>query len=172
MAIDAQTAAVVSAIAAAISAFAALLSLLVAFGAVYLQAKAGKPSVRVRVSASSLATPGIGLSTPVLDISAQNKGPVPVKIVSVGFDVDGGRTAPILDPREITGAQALPRRLEPGEAVSIVFSFPEVARIDAEAHVRGVFVSTAIGGRYTAGLKRRWMRGWARRAAVGWDHKP
>lgn len=167
MQIDAQTAAGIAAIAAAISALAALVSLFVALGTLYVQAQSGKPRVRVKVTAAMLA--GERLGAPVLNITAQNRGLVPVIIDSSGFDVSGGRTVPILNAREMTGRQAVPRQLQPGEAVSIVFDFLELARIDAEASVRGAFVTTAAGGRFRTRIKRSFIRSWAGHAAT-WDH--
>jgi Flp pilus assembly protein CpaB len=169
MTMDAQSAAVVAAIAAAISAFSALVGLLVALAALRMQSQAGKPRVRVVVKATMLAS-GPRLGAPFVDVTAQNRGPVPVTITSVGFDLAAkGSTAPIFDPHTITGGRALPRPLQPGEAVSIVFDFLELARLDASNHVRGAFVDTAAGDRYTGRVKRGFIRSWARHAAE-WDH--
>jgi archaellum component FlaF (FlaF/FlaG flagellin family) len=136
MVLDAQTAAVIASIAAVVNAVAALVSLLVALGALYVQSQAGKPRVHVKATAAMVAAATLG--PPRLSIEAQYRGLTPVTITSAGFDLSGGRTAPILNPREITGAQAIPRPLQPGEAVSIVFDFVELATIDREASVRGV----------------------------------
>lgn len=162
MSIDATTAA---AIAAAVSAVAALVSLLVAVVAVYLQAQSAKPKVHVAVSAAMAA--GASLARPVVQITAQNRGVVSVVVDSVGFDLSRGQTAPLVNPHSITGARVIPGPLQPGEAVSVVFGFAELAHMDAEARVRGAFVTTAAGGGYTRRMKRSWIQSWARRAA-GW----
>ncbi len=137
--------------------------------ALYVQSQAGKPKVRVVVKAAMDAS-GPRLGAPFVDITAQNRGPVPVTISSVGFDLAArGSTAPIVDARTITGERALPRPLQPGEAVSIVFDFLELARLDATNHVRAAFVHTAAGDRYTGRVKRSFIQSWARHAAE-WDH--
>ena len=168
MNIDAQTAAGIAAIAAAISAFAALVGLLVALGAMHVQSQTGKPKVRVVVRAAMDAS-GRRLGAPYVAITAQNRGPVPVTINAVGFDLAAkGSTAPIFAARTITGERALSRPLQPGEAVSIVFDFLELARLDAANPVRGAFVETAAGDRYTGRVKQGFIRSWARHAAE-WD---
>lgn len=156
-----MTAEMVSAIAAAISATAALVSLLVAIVAVWTQAHAADPRIRVQTS-TGFTTAGPMGGRPVFFVTAQNRGIVPVTIVSAGFDLSGEGTLIVPDPRGPNGERVIPERLEPGEALTVLLEIEDLARQHVERGIRRAFVSSAAGDRFTGDVNGRALATWAK----------
>jgi hypothetical protein len=138
----------IAAIAAAISATAALVSLVVAAYFGWTQAHASEPKVVVATS-TAFATYGPTLGPPFFLVTVANRGVVPVTVTSVGFGLRGrGETFVSMNPRDPSGAQSVPKRLDPGDSTSVVFELAELGQIQREKGITRAFASTGTGDRH------------------------
>jgi hypothetical protein len=165
--VDDQTAVTASAIAAAISAAAAVIAAIVGGVALWLQHRGNRP--RVRVSWAMVAPVyGAAVGGPWLSITAFNAGAIPVRVISAGFRMKDGGTAPYLGPAYghpvPDPAHTIPALLGPGDEVTVYF--PDVRAL-AEAHVgehgpiTRVWVTTGGGREYSKRFLSDSLAAWA-----------
>lgn len=166
-----QIAAILSAAATLVAALAAVASALFARSAVNAQRDAQRPGVEV---SHAVVMPTFGglprtmigskLGEAWLAIEVHNTGLVPVTITTAAIRFGDGGTAPFMGP-PWAGMDALPKRLEPGEEVTLWID--ELRKI-ALAHVehggaQHVVVKTG-GGQERRGkpIDKAWLDGWAK----------
>lgn len=144
----ADQAAWISAAAAAISAFAALVALIAAAALVWLQWRAGRPRLEV-VGVTSIVFTSTYIGETKYGIDVRNVGLVPVVVTSVGVLLPGAESlGTLLTATGPQGEQVLPKKLEPGDAVSVTNPLEPIIEEDVKRRIRGVFARTATGKTY------------------------
>jgi hypothetical protein len=73
---------------------------------------------------------------------------LPVIVTSVGVVYRGGELATLIYARGPMGEQVLPKKLEPGDAVSLTHELQPVVDIHHQKGIVGVWARTAAGRRF------------------------
>jgi archaellum component FlaG (FlaF/FlaG flagellin family) len=142
--------AIVAAAAAVLSALTALVSAIGLLVSLRLQWRSSHAHVEVVGTTSRLMSEThVGPLNYCFDV--KNTGLLPVVVTGVGVkfrrDDGGGRLGTALYARGIQG-ESLPRKLEPGEALSLVHPIDEMVKQQKTRGIVGVWARTAAGGTF------------------------
>ncbi len=100
-----------------------------------------------------------------LALDVENPGPLAVTVNAAGFLLSDGRQIALTNPRTPTGEQALPAKLQPGDALAIANDIREIAGYHVtQGGIAGPFISTAAHGRFRGRIANggRWLTTWAK----------